>query len=131
MRRRDRTVAKRNSPIVYWEINAKDGPALAEFYRDVFEWESSVDDTGFYSFKSGSARGIDGGIFTGKGLLPPHRALYIEVEDIKIVLERVARRGAEILLGPFESGNAILAFFRDPEGHMLGLIERKRIESVK
>jgi predicted enzyme related to lactoylglutathione lyase len=131
MRRRDRTVAKRNSPIVYWEINAKDGPALAEFYRDVFEWESSVDDTGFYSFKSGSARGIDGGIFTGKGLLPTHRALYIEVEDIKIVLERVARRGAEILLGPFESGNAILAFFRDPEGHMLGLIERKRIESVK
>ncbi len=124
-------MAKRNSPIVYWEINAKDGPALAEFYRDVFEWESSVDDTGFYSFKSGSARGIDGGIFTGKGLLPPHRALYIEVEDIKIVLERVARRGAEILLGPFESGNAILAFFRDPEGHMLGLIERKRIESVK
>jgi len=124
-------VAKRNSPIVYWEINAKDGPALAEFYRDVFEWESSVDDTGFYSFKSGSARGIDGGIFTGKGLLPTHRALYIEVEDIKIVLERVARRGAEILLGPFESGNAILAFFRDPEGHMLGLIERKRIESVK
>ena len=122
---------KRNNPIVYWEINAKDGPALAEFYRDVFEWESSVDDTGFYSFKSGSARGIDGGIFTGKGLLPPHRALYIEVEDIKIVLERVARRGAEILLGPFESGNAILAFFRDPEGHMLGLIERKRIESVK
>jgi len=131
MRRRDRTVAKRNSPIVYWEINAKDGPALAEFYRDVFEWESSVDDTGFYSFKSGSAGGIDGGIFTGKGLLPTHRALYIEVEDIKIVLERVARRGAEILLGPFESGNAILAFFRDPEGHMLGLIERKRIESVK
>ncbi|MDD4479390.1 MAG: bleomycin resistance protein, partial [Mesotoga sp.] len=105
-------MAKRNSPIVYWEINAKDGPALAEFYRDVFEWESSVDDTGFYSFKSGSAGGIDGGIFTGKGLLPPHRALYIEVEDIKIVLERVARRGAEILLGPFESGNAILAFFR-------------------
>ena len=124
-------MAKRNSPIVYWEINAKDAPALPVSYRDCFEWESAVDDTGFYSFKSGSAGGIDGGIFTGKGLLPPHRALYIEVEDIKIVLERVARRGAEILLGPFESGNAILAFFRDPEGHMLGLIERKRIESVK
>jgi len=103
-------VEKRNNPIVYWEINAKDGPALAEFYRDV---------------------GIDGGIFTGKGLLPPHRALYIEVEDIREVLEKVSKRGIEILQGPFESGNAILAFFRDPEGHMLGLIERKPIQSEK
>jgi len=124
-------VEKRNNPIVYWEINAKDGPALAEFYRDVFGWESAVDDTGFHSFKSGNAGGIDGGIFTGKGLLSPHRALYIEVEDIREVLEKVSKRGIEILQGPFESGNAILAFFRDPEGHMLGLIERKPIQSEK
>jgi len=110
-------VEKRNNPIVYWEINAKDGPALAEFYRDVF----------FFFFGGG----IDGGIFTGKGLLPPHRALYIEVEDIREVLEKVSKRGIEILQGPFESGNAILAFFRDPEGHMLGLIERKPIQSEK
>jgi predicted enzyme related to lactoylglutathione lyase len=123
----DGTVAKRNNPIVYWEINAKDGPALAEFYRDVFEWESAVDDTGFHSFKSGNTGGIDGGIFTGKGLLPPHRALYIEVENLREVLEKVSRRGIEILQGPFELGNVILAFFRDPEGHMLGLIERKPI----
>jgi len=117
-------VAKK-MPVVYWEINALDGESLSEFYEEVFEWETEVSDTKFHSFKSGVPKGINGGIFTGKGTLPTHRALYIEVEDMDEIIERVKNQGLEILQGPFESGNNILAFFTDPEGHMIGLRQRK------
>lgn len=112
-------------PVVYWEINAVDGESLSEFYEEVFDWETKVSDTGFHSFKSGDPKGINGGIFTGKGVLPTHRALYIEVEDINEIIKRVQDHGQEILQGPFKSGNTILAFFTDPEGHMIGLIQRE------
>jgi len=112
-------------PIVYWEINAVNGESLSKFYEEVFEWATSVDDSGFHSFESGDPKGINGGIFTGKGVLPTHRALYIEVDDIQEIVQRVEDRGQKILQGPFESGQNILAFFRDPEGHMIGLIQKK------
>ena len=115
----------RKMPVVYWEINAKDGEALSKFYEEVFEWDAKVDSTGFHSFKSGDPKGINGGIFTGKGVLPTHRALCVEVDNIEEIVKRVKGLGQEILQGPFESGNAILAFFQDPEGHMIGLIQRK------
>ena len=113
--------------VCYWEINAKDGPALVDFYTRLFDWESRYDAaTDFYDLDSGRASGgINGGIFTGKGDLPIHRCLYVEVEDMERVLQKVREMGRTILQGPFEvAGLGVLAFFRDPEEHMIGLIQR-------
>jgi len=115
-------------PVVWWEINAADGEALAGFYRAVFDWKLPQDaTTGIWEqVASGRPGEIGGGIFTGKGALPPHRCLYVAVEDIEAVCARARAQGREILQGPFAvPGVGRLAFFRDPEGHMLGLIERE------
>jgi len=91
-------------PVVYWEINtvngetlskfyeevfAVNGESLSKFYEEVFEWATSVDDSGFHSFVSEDPEGINGGIFTGKGVLPTHKALYVEVDDIQEIVQRV------------------------------------------
>lgn len=114
------------NPVVWWEINAKDGEALSAFYRRVFEWEMPKDEsTGIWELNAEKRPGtIGGGIFTGKGALPTHRCIYVQVLDIDEVCARAREAGREILQGPFAlSGVGRLAFFTDPEGHMLGLIE--------
>ncbi|MEZ4650424.1 MAG: VOC family protein [Candidatus Eisenbacteria bacterium] len=118
------------NPVIWWEINAKDGGRLTEFYRDVFEWDCPLDeDSGIWEVDSAGGRpaAITGGIFTGKGRLPAHRCLYVEVEDIEEVTGRVEAKGLPILQGPFEVGTGTrLAFFQDPEGHMIGLLQRAK-----
>lgn len=115
-----------HSPVVWWEINARDGESLMRFYRAVFGWECRHDeDSGIWHLDSGQGRAgaISGGVFTGKGVLPPHRCLYVEVEDVDAVVERAKAEGRPILQGPFDlEGVGRLAFFEDPEGHMIGLI---------
>lgn len=116
------------NPVVWWEINAKDGEKLSAFYREVFEWEMPRDEqSGIWEVtRSDEPGNIGGGIFTGQGRLPTHRCIYVQVEDIDLVCGRAADAGQEILQGPFAlEGLGQLAFFRDPEGHMIGLIERE------
>ena len=119
--------------VVWWEINARDGRALTEFYRDILDWDCLFDEpSGIWNVGSGGDGGdgsIAGGIFTGKGRLPPHRCLYVQVDDIHGVTAKVEARGLPILQGPFETdGGSWLAFFRDPEGHMIGLLQRTKRE---
>jgi predicted enzyme related to lactoylglutathione lyase len=111
----------------WWETNAEDAKPLVKFYTRVFDWEETYDESsGIWHLDSGNGTdgGIGGGIFTGKGALPPHRCLYVQVEDVDAIAERVEAEGQPILQGPFDlpSGTR-LAFFRDPEGHMIGLIK--------
>jgi predicted enzyme related to lactoylglutathione lyase len=111
----------------WWEINAKDAEPLVEFYGRIFDWEHTYDEnSGIYYIDSGDGTngGISGGIFTGKGKLPTHRCLYVKVEDLDAITEKVKKQGQPILQGPFDlpSGTR-LAFFQDPEGHMIGLIK--------
>ena len=114
-------------PVVFWEINAKDGDALSDFYQAVFDWPVETDDTGFHSVRSVApeGKGIAGGVFTGKGQLRTHRALYVQVESAQTIVQKVEAAGGVVLLQPFEGpGGVTLAFFEDPEGHITGVIER-------
>jgi hypothetical protein len=115
-------------PVVFWEINAVDGENLTRFYQSVFEWGVETDDTGFHSVDSAGddARSIAGGIFTGKGAIRPHRALYVRVDSVADIVERVRAAGGVVLLEPFEGPSGqTLAFFEDPEGHITGVVERR------
>ncbi len=114
------------SRISFWEINAKDGPGLVEFYKAIFGWDVTEDTkTGITRLDTGDGKngGIPGAIFTGKGALPTHRCLYVDVEDVDAICEQVKTQGQPILQGPFDfQDRCRLAFFEDPEGHMIGLI---------
>jgi predicted enzyme related to lactoylglutathione lyase len=112
--------------ICWWEINAQDAKPLVDFYTGVFGWQTSFDSNlNVWRLHTGDGTdgGIGGSIFTGKGALPNHRCLYVEVDDVDEVTERVKAHGQPILQGPFNlAGVGRLAFFQDPEGYFIGLI---------
>jgi len=117
-----------SNPVFFWEINAHDGEKLSAFYNAVFDWGTEADDSGFHLIRSVAeeGKGIAGGIFTGKGQIPPHRALYVRVDSAGESLDRAREAGASVLLEPFEGPNGnTLAFFEDLEGHTIGLVEKK------
>ena len=117
-----------SNPVFFWEINAHDGEKLSAFYNAVFDWGTEADDSGFHLIRSvdEEGKGVAGGIFTGKGQIPPHRALYVRVDSASESLDRACEAGASVLLEPFEGPNGnTLAFFEDLEGHTIGLVEKK------
>jgi predicted enzyme related to lactoylglutathione lyase len=113
-------------PVCFWEINARDGKKLAEFYRSTFGWKMDYDESNdFHTVHSVSedGKGIPGGIFTGKGQLPPHRALYVTVTSVEDAVDRARDAGAKVLLETFDGPNGLpLAFFEDLEGHVIGVV---------
>lgn len=112
--------------VSFWEINASNGTELANFYTEVFEWDFDYNPSNdYHSFKTASSKGgINGGIFTGKGKLPPHLTIIVHVENIEDCVNRVRKCGGEILQEPFEiPGAGIASFFKDPEGNIIGMIQ--------
>ena len=116
------------NPVVYWEINGTEGKKLADFYLGLFEWKySNEPGSDFYHFHSGDkeAGGIAGGVFTGKGKLPHHLTIYVEVDDLDAYFEKALSLGGTPAQAPFDvKGVGRLGFFRDPDGHIIGLIQR-------
>src|SRR5688500_4575911 len=52
------------APVVHFEIHGKDGPGLAQFYEQLFDWkvEGAQMPNGYYGMVAGGEGGIGGGI---------------------------------------------------------------------
>ena len=108
-------------PVVHFEILGKDQKLLEAFYKDVFQWEIEPVDERYSVVKAGT--GIHGGI----GARPEysgHVTFYIAVADIEAALERVESKGGKRSFGPHPiPDGALIAYFTDPEGHQIGLVQ--------
>ncbi|HEV3157592.1 MAG TPA: VOC family protein [Candidatus Baltobacteraceae bacterium] len=116
------------NPVVHFEIFGKDAPALRTFYRDVFQWHIGeamlgADATDYTLVQPDGETGIRGGI----GSCPEpsyegHVTFYVQVPDINRALTEIEKRGGSKMMGPEQvPGGPIIALFRDPEGHLVGL----------
>ena len=114
-------------PVVRFEIGCRDRPATKNFYQTTFGWnieagELSGDAT------TGAAAGINGAV-TALGH-EPHRyvMIYIEVADIDASAAKVVENGGKVTIGPLDipGGKGRFAWFQDPEGNTLGLLEPLR-----
>lgn len=117
-----------NNRVCYWEINGTVGSKLADFYTGVFGWERDNEPgSDYFHLHSGGADvgGIAGGVFTGKGKLPHHLTIYVEVDDTDAYYAKALEHGGTPAQAPFDvEGVGRLGFFRDPDGHIIGLIQR-------
>lgn len=114
--------------VSYWEINGTVGKKLAEFYTGLFDWEyTNQPGSDFYHLHSGGENGtIHGGVFTGKGALPHHLTIYVDVDDTDAYYAKALEMGGTHAQAPFDvPGVGRLGFFRDPDGHIIGLIQRE------
>ena len=119
--------AENRHPAVMFEIIARDQPAAAAFYSQVFGWRYETGTGGFsyVHFPAGSPP-LLGGIGQAQpdtpGFEPGHN-FYLLVDSLEPVLERAMEAGATPLMPPAGIDGYRFAMFSDPEGNPIGLIE--------
>jgi predicted enzyme related to lactoylglutathione lyase len=114
-----------SKPAVGWfEITGKNGPALQQFYGNLFDW--AIQDSGGgsgYGLVAANGKGIGGGIGSSPDNGPGQVTFYVEVDDPAEYLAKAERLGGTTVVPPTEipQFGLTFAFFADPEGHVVGL----------
>ena len=117
------------APVVHFEIMGKDADKLREYYSTLFGWEFNTDNEMNYGVVSREENltpegmGIGGGIGAAPEGYDGHVTFYVTVPDVEAALARAESLGGSRMMGPEEiMGRMILGMFKDPEGHVIGLI---------
>jgi predicted enzyme related to lactoylglutathione lyase len=121
--------------VVHFEIPADDRQRASEFYRSIFGWEiQSMDEMGMpYTLVRSVSVGddqiptepgaINGGIMDREAELPAP-VITVDVESIDAALQRIEQAGGSVVRPRAEiPGMGAFAYFKDPEGNVMGLWE--------
>ena len=122
------------NPVVHFEIVGPDGPALQQYYRDLFGWnvEAQGEEMGFYGVVQWNEGGIGGGILgTQEGMPPNYVTFYIQVDDLQTALDKISDIGGSVLMPPMEVAPEVgsIAMFTDPADNFLGLYSMPTVAS--
>ncbi len=110
-------------PIVHIEFSTQDRTQAANFYGNIFGWETQdMPEMNYTSFSSGE--GSPGG-----GLNPVTEdypagtvVVYIQTDDINGTLAKIEAQGGQVVMPKSEIPNmGWFALFKDPTGNLLGL----------
>lgn len=115
-------------PVVHFEINSKDAPALRLFYSDTFGWEIGEPVPGAWNSYSTVQTGVPGGISGGIGGAPDgcdvHVTFYVGVTNMPKAFNTIEKLGGSKVMGPERvPGGPVIGYFKDPGGHVVGLVE--------
>ena len=109
------------NPVAWFEIVGPDAKRLQDYYGALFGWSMEVMDG--YGVVAPAEHGIGGGIGPsqdgGKGMV----TFYVEVDDVAAALARAQELGGKVVSSPADvpGMNLTIAFFADPDGHVVGL----------
>jgi uncharacterized protein len=123
------------SPVVHFEMPAKDKARVSDFYASVFGWKMQVmgQEYGGYIIaqttetdEQGMVKtpgNINGGFWESKKENDiPH--VVISVDNLKQSMEDVKNNGGEILDGPMDiPGIGQFVMFKDTEGNHVGMLQ--------
>ncbi len=108
--------------IIHIELHARTLPESAQFYAQLFGWQTTPHDKGYLMWKD--AGGNSGGFTTaGEPITNPAATMYIKVSDIPGTLANIEKAGGVIIREktPIGEGLGYYALFRDPAGNNMGL----------
>jgi len=111
------------NPVVHFEIGCRDREKTVAFYQKLFEWTMSPNEIAT-EIVTGPESDVTGHIVS-LGHEPFHYTqFYVEVEDLTASLQKAESLGGKILVPPVpRPTGGRFAWFRDPEGNTIGLIE--------
>jgi predicted enzyme related to lactoylglutathione lyase len=108
------------------ELVTNDAPAAKQFYTSLFGWTYIDNQTPSGVYTMVQKNGLDIGAMYSLGDKPPSWATYVSVDAIDDSLKTVRDLGGELLMGPFDVGDAgRSAFVRDPLGAAFSLWQAK------
>jgi hypothetical protein len=118
-------------PVVHFEIIGKDGQKLQSYYSDLFGWSIDASNPMNYGIvqrdenTNADGVGIGGGVAGGPEGYEGHVMFYVEVPDVEAALAQAESLGGERIMGPDEvpGMQLVLGHLKDPEGHLVGVIQ--------
>ena len=112
------------NPVVHFEITGSDGPALQNFYRDLFDWKIDANNEWQYGMvETGGEGGINGGVASGQNG-DSRVTVYTQVDDPQAYLDKAVSLGATTLMPVTDiGGGMVIAMFRDPGGNTTGVVK--------
>lgn len=114
-------------PIVHFEIHGKDGKALQQFYKTLFEWNMEENPAMNYAMVSpgigGPEEGVGGGI--AQSPAAPMVTVYVQVANLGETLKKAEEMGGGTVMPPMDVPDGpTIAQMRDPEGNVIGLVQQ-------
>jgi hypothetical protein len=116
--------------VIHFEINADDPERASKFYQDVFGWEikkwnGPVD---YWLVMTGpeDKPGIDGGIMKRED---PQAGVWntIDVPSVDEFVKKIEKCGGKIIAPKMAvPGVGYLAYFKDTEGNVFGIMQEDR-----
>jgi len=108
--------------VIHVEVTGKDGPALQEFYSEIFDWELETGLPGGYAMARDEA-GFTSGIGPTQDGSGGMVTFSVHTEDPSGVLRKVVERGGKVIMPLTEvAKDTTIALFADPEGHVVGIM---------
>jgi uncharacterized protein len=116
------------APVVHFEILAKDGKKLQNFYSKLFDWKIDSNNPINYGLVQKEEGGIGGGVAPARDGQPGYVTVYIEVPDPDEHLKKVETLGGKIVMPTTTiPGMVTFALFSDPEGNVVGLVKSENV----
>ena len=118
-------------PVVHFEIIGKDGDKLNAYYAELFDWEIDSNNPTKYGMVTRESNktqsgdlGIGGGVGQGPDGYEGHVTFYVAVPDVEAALQKAEELGGQRVMGPEKIMDMVtLGQFKDPEGHVVGVVE--------
>jgi uncharacterized protein len=115
--------------IVYFEIVGGDAALLRSYYSELLGWrfQNDVPPRGFdYALVPESDAGVRVGIGAAAPGTEGYVTFYVGVVDVETTLDRAQGLGGRRIFGPDRVSDSLeLGMLRDPEGHVVGLLQRR------
>ena len=109
--------------VAHWEIGAKDGKKVRDFYSNLFDWEIDTNNSMNYGMVASAGEGgINGGIAQRDD---SHITFYVDVDDLQAYLDKAeSLLGGKTIMPPTTIPDVFsFAIFSDPEGNFIGLVK--------
>jgi hypothetical protein len=114
------------NPVMQFQILSKAPDETAQFYSTLFGWTVNADNPmGYRQINTGSAEGIQGGIWPAPPQAPNFVQLFVAVADVTASVRKAEGLGAKLLIPPtmLPEGDE-MAVMHDPQGMSFALWRR-------
>ena len=119
--------------VVHFEVPFDDGDRARSFYKEAFGWQvMEMPEMGYTIVMTGPSNDsgpteagfINGGMLSREQGATSGPVVVLDVESIDTTLERIGSLGGSTVVGKTPVGDmGFAAYFKDPEGNVVGLWE--------
>jgi predicted enzyme related to lactoylglutathione lyase len=120
--------------VVHFEIPFDDGDRARSFYKEIFDWQLvTMPEMGGYTLVMSGPSGdqgpteagfINGGMLSREQAATPGPVIVMDVPSIDETLEKIGGLGGSVVAPKTPVGDmGFAAYFKDPEGNVVGLWE--------